>query len=230
MRRRSVDRRAKNSPFKALCGERGRSSMNVVRRKHLGLVPLCAILFVLANLTDVSLTHTGVREGYLAVTTASGAPSAVAVAHAAGEFRIAAANIIWLNVVDHYHHQYMAHGGDWSRNKSVLPLINMIVILDPHFVQAYDVGSLILCQLNRYAEAQEFLKQGIANNPTDWSLPYDEAMLYAWYRRDAAAALPYALKADGLATDPFDKHRLDMLCDTLKSDIQKHVPTRPAGV
>jgi hypothetical protein len=153
----------------------------------------------------------------------------VAVAHAAGEFRIAAANLIWLNVVDHYHHQYIAHGGDWSRNKSVLPLIHMIVILDPHFIQAYDVGSLVLCQLNQFDEAKSFLKQGVDANPTDWSLPYDEAMLYAWYERNPSAALPYAIQADSRATDPFDKHRLDMFCNTLSSDVRAHIKTGLPG-
>ena len=200
--------------------------MNVIRRYRLGLAPLCVVLFALATATDASLTRTGVREGYLAATGSSGEPSAVAVAHAAGEFRIAAANIIWLNVVDHYHHQYMAKGGNWSRNKSILPLINMIVTLDPHFTQAYDVGSLMLCQLNRDADAQKLLERGITANPTAWILPYDQAMLYAWYRRDAEAALPYAVKANGLATNAFDKHRLNMFCDTLRSDIRNHRPTR----
>jgi len=200
--------------------------MNALRKHHLGLAPICLCFFLLANVAQQSLTSTGVREGYLADSGTANAPSMVAVAHAAGEFRIAAANILWLNVVDHYHHQYIAQGGDWSRNKSVLPLINMIVILDPHFVQAYDVGSLELCQLDRVADAKAFLAQGVTDNPSDWSLVYDQAMMYAWYEDSAAKALPYAEKADSLATDPFDKHRLNMLVRTLTMDTKDHIGTR----
>jgi tetratricopeptide (TPR) repeat protein len=204
--------------------------MTAKKRALAVLGPICLLFFVLANATDISLTGTGLNKGYLADLGPSRTPSAVALSHAAGEFRIAAANLLWLNVVDHYHHQYMKSGGDWSRNKDVLPLIRMIVILDPHFTQAYDVGSLILCQLGRYQEASTFLKQGVKDNPTDWGMVYDQAMLYAWYKNDAQDALPYALKARDLAADPFDRHRLDLLCDTLERDARLRARPRVSSL
>ncbi len=181
-------------------------------------VGLFVLLFALSGATDYSMTKPGVANGYLA--DASGdRPSTEALAHAAGEFRIAAANIIWMKVVDHYHHQYMAQGGNWAQNKDVLPLIQMITALDPHFIQAYDVGMLILCEMKDYDKAGDFLKQGLTANPNSWELQYDMAMKYAWYQRDPVDALPYAKNALNDAQDPFDQRRLKMLCHTLRWQI-----------
>ncbi|MBV9786772.1 MAG: hypothetical protein JOZ51_01250, partial [Chloroflexi bacterium] len=76
-------------------------------------------------------------------------------------------------------------------------------------------------------EATRFLQQGVANNPADWQMQYDMAMTYAWYRKDARDALPYALRSQQLATDPFYKHRVGLLCNTLRTDIKTGRPARP---
>ena len=65
--------------------------------------------------------QTGLAEGYLVTSAAQGRNAALA--QAVGEFRIVAANLLWSKVIDHYHHQYMATGGDWSKNESLLPLL-----------------------------------------------------------------------------------------------------------
>ena len=147
------------------------------------------------------------------------ANSGAALAHAGGEFRVVAANILWLTVLDHYHHQYLASGGDWSKDKDILPIVHVIVTLDPHFVEAYGVGFMILAESHRVSEGAAMLDQGITANPTSWQIIYDRAMLEAWYRKNPKAALPYALAARRLATDPFDQRRLNLFCATLKSDI-----------
>lgn len=179
---------------------------------------LFLVFLISANCLDMAMTPTGVAEGYLAKSdgrTISGA----AVAHAAGEFRIVAANLLWMKVVDHYHHQYIASGGDWSRNQTLLPYCRMITWLDPHFVEAYDVGEGILAQLGRYKEAKDFLNEGIQNNPRSWELENDMALLYGWYQKDPKDALPYAERAREVADDPFYQHRMEMFCNTLSRMI-----------
>ncbi len=127
--------------------------------------------------------------------------------------------MLWLTVLDHYHHQYLASGGDWSQDKDILPILHVIVTLDPHFIEAYGVGFMILAETHRVNDGAVMLDQGIAANPTSWQLIYDRAMLEAWYRKNPRAALPYAIDARHLATDPFDRHRLDLFCATLRSDV-----------
>lgn len=174
-------------------------------------------LLALSSLFQWQLSGAGVRLGYMG--DVNGRPSQSAVAHAAGEFRIVAANIIWLKIVDHYHHQYLAQGGSFATNTALIPYLRMITWLDPHFTEAYDVGGLIMAQTKQYATADRFLKEGIANNPNNWLLNYDVAMNHAWFQKDYAAALPYAEHARDLADDPFDKHRLSLFCNTLHRDI-----------
>ena len=90
-----------------------------------------------------------------------------ALAQAGGEFRIVAANLLWSKVVDHYHHQYLADGGDWSKNESLLPLLHTITVLDPHFVQAYEVmGGAILPRTGRVAEGERVWRRACGTTRT----------------------------------------------------------------
>ena len=52
--------------------------------------------------------------------------------------------------------------------------------IDPYFVEVYDYcGAALTWNLNRLAEGEELLKEGIANNPSDWRLAqYLAAMAY----------------------------------------------------
>ncbi len=188
------------------------------RRQWIGAISLL-ILVLGVDAVDSSLTPTGLKEGYITRVVGS-TPSAEAFAHAAGEFRIVAANMIWAVDVDHYHHRFMAEGGEWTKNLSLIPFLRLITILDPHFVQAYDVGGAILCNTGQFEQAKQYLSEGVSHNPTEWLLRYDLAMMYYYFRKDPGAALPYALRARDVATDPFYQHRLDMLIHSLRRDIR----------
>ena len=180
----------------------------------------CLTWWAAAALINHILTPEGIRAGYIGAN-ASGTDSnsGAALAHAGGEFRVVAANVLWLTLLDHYHHQYLASGGDWSQDKDILPVVHVITTLDPHFIEAYGVGFMILAETHRVADGAAMLDQGIAANPTSWQIVYDRAMIEAWYRKNPKAALPYALTARRLATDPFDRHRMDLFCATLNSEI-----------
>jgi len=184
----------------------------------------CGVLLCGAALCETASQPAGVAQGYLA---ANGSRNS-ALAQASGEFRVVAANVLWARVVDHYHHQYMADGGDWSRNVSLLPLLHTIVLLDPHFTEAYELmGGTILPRTGREAEGKAVLAQGIRNNPDDWEMYREMAMLYAWNDKEPAAALSYAqrgLVQARLVTDDegFARRLMAGLCVTLQRQVRDH--------
>jgi hypothetical protein len=184
------------------------------RNQQFKTTALFLIFLVNAALCEICFTPTGAAKGYLEGSIGA-APSEKAAAHALGEFRIVAANMIWLNVVDRYHHEYTEKGGNWSKNVSLLPYLKMVVWLDPHFVEAYDVSAAILSSTNQYPEAQKALDEGVKNNNESWQLQYDQAMFRAWCLKDKKSALPYAIAARDLVDDPFLKHRMQIFVNTL---------------
>lgn len=185
----------------------------------LKIVAFMVVMFTAASVCETALTPVGVAKGYM-VRSEGNQPSSEAVSHAFGEFRIVAANLIWLNVIDKYHHEYMKQGGTWSKNAALLPYLRIITMLDPHFIEAYDVASSILANISRYDESEAFLTNAIKHNPDNWQMYFDMAILHAWYRNDARSALPFAKQADARATDPFIKHRMSLLVKTLSDDIK----------
>ena len=183
---------------------------------------LCGAFLTGAGCFQTASEPTGLAQGYLAP---SGDKNA-ALVQAAGEFRIVAANMLWAKVVDHYHHQYMADGGDWSKNASLLPLLQAIIALDPHFVEAYELmGGTILPRLGRVAEGQVILEKGIKNNPYDWEMYREMAMLYAWTQHRPQEALPYAQAGLAQADDDFSRRLMTRLCATLHRQIRNRAKT-----
>jgi hypothetical protein len=188
-----------------------------IHQKQYTLPILACFLFLTAGSLQSGFTQTGINQGYLSANTTA-TSSAEAMAHASGEFRIVIANLLWINIIDHYHHQYMAQGHSWTTDVQLLPMLNLVMNLDPHFTQAYEVASAILLHVHRTKEGSDILARGAANNPANWQIEYDTAMMYAWFMKDPKDALPYAVRADALVDDSFDKHMLDRLISTLVRD------------
>lgn len=184
----------------------------------------CGVLLCGAGWCESASQPSGVAQGYLA----AGGSRSGALAQAAGEFRVVAANVLWGRVVDHYHHQYMADGGDWARNVSLLPLLHTIVLLDPHFTEAYELmGGTILPRTGREAEGKAVLAQGIRNNPDDWEMYREMAMLYAWNDKQPAEALSYARLGLAQAArvtddDGFSRRLMADMCVTLRRQVRDH--------
>jgi hypothetical protein len=155
---------------------------------------LCLGLLAVAGGFESASEPAGRAQGYLV--SGAGAGRGAALAQAAGEFRIVAANLLWSKVVDHYHHQYMAEGGDWSKNESLLPLLQTIITLDPHFVQAYEImGGAILPRTGRARRGAQVLDAGIARNrgeAGEWELCREAALLADREEHDPVKALGYA--------------------------------------
>lgn len=187
-------------------------------RKSLPAVLLCLGCFAVAGTFESLSEPSGQAQGYL-VSSADAGKNA-ALAQAGGEFRIAAANLIWDKVIDHYHHQFMAQGGDWAKNESLLPMLQLIITLDPHFTQAYQLmGGTILPRTGRVAEGEKVLRDGIKHNPNDWEMDREMAMLLSYTEKKPAAALPYAEAGLKNADDDFSIHLMTKLCHTLRRDM-----------
>jgi len=139
----------------------------------------------------------------------------------AGQFRIVFANLLWIKV-DQYHHEYIAHHGDWAQDTDLLPMLRMITWLDPHFVQAYQVaGFMFSSRLHRYEHARKLLEEGIRNNPKSFELYEEMGMAILRARKDYREAYAYLTRALSLATDEFDKKRLQRFCDTVRRKIEE---------
>ena len=187
-------------------------------RKTLPGALLCFGFFALAGTFEALSQPAGQAQGYLVSSAAEGKNAALA--QAGGEFRIMAANLIWNNVIDHYHHQFMAQGGDWSKNESLLPLLQTIIDLDPHFVQAYQLmGGTILPKTGHIAEGEKVVAEGIQHNPNSWELDREMAMLLSYTEHKPAAALPYAEQGLHCADDDFSVRLMTRLCHTLRRDM-----------
>lgn len=193
---------------------------------------LCLGLLTAAGSFESSSEKSGRAQGYLVTSAAQG--KSAALAQAGGEFRIVAANLLWSKVIDHYHHQYLADGGDWSKNESLLPLLQTIITLDPHFVEAYQImGGAILPRTGRIAEGKKVLAEGIAHNaddPDEWELYREMAMLLAATEHQPAEALPYAEKGLIAANDDFSRHLMTKLCHTLRDQVAEAKSHKPSGV
>jgi hypothetical protein len=177
-----------------------------------------ACLALAAWLESLSQT-TGVANGYLV--SASPTSGNAGLMQALGEFRIVAANMLW-EKVDHYHDRYVEAGGDWTHNTSILPMLRQITLLDPHFDKAYELmGGTILPKTGRIAEGKAVLAEGIRNNPDDWELYREMALLEAVIEKQPAAALPYARMGLRKADDSFSRRLMDMLCRTLEEQTRE---------
>lgn len=194
--------------------------------RRLPALCLCAGFLTLAGSFEAASQNTGMKRGYLVTSAAQGRDAALA--QAGGEFRIVAANLLWNKVIDHYHHQYMATGGDWSKNVSLLPLLQTIIALDPHFIQAYEImGGAILPQTGRAAEGERVLRDGLRSNPNEWELYREMAMLLSYTEHRPADALPYAEAGLAKANDEFSRHLMTRLCQTLHREIYEAAQVTP---
>ncbi len=111
-----------------------------------------------------------------------------------GELRYTAAAILWLKT-DYYQHEYEFQGHDYRTNEPIMPLIRLVTILDPHFVQAYDFGAYHLAvNLKKNKESMKFLQEGITNNPEAFELVWEYGFLL-YLDKKYSEALPFLMKA-----------------------------------
>jgi len=74
----------------------------------------------------------------------------------------------------------------------IYPLLERVVILDPHFVEPYLFGGLyVMMDTGQLKEALHLLTLGYQNNPDRWEFPYYLAFLNLFYFGNSEAALAY---------------------------------------
>lgn len=82
-------------------------------------------------------------------------------------------------------HTHLQNGNE----REILPWLRLSADLDPHRIDTYTVASFWLRNsLGKVDEAQEFLREGIRNNPGNYELWYELGSLYQDNRHDTAKA------------------------------------------
>ncbi len=82
-------------------------------------------------------------------------------------------------------HTHLQNGNE----REILPWLRLSADLDPHRIDTYTVASFWLRNsLGKVDEAQEFLREGIKNNPGNYELWYELGSLYHDNRHDPAKA------------------------------------------
>ncbi len=126
-------------------------------------------------------------------------PPAGALRVASLGFHGMAADVVWLLTI-----QYI--GGHFITDRQ-LPhlrrLVETVVGLDPHFVEAYTLGALFLNYSGvRVQVALELLERGHRVNPNRWELPHDIARTYYLELQDYPKALEWFQVADRIPGRP----------------------------
>ena len=66
-------------------------------------------------------------------------------------------------------HSHLTEKGS-NAPKEILPWIKLAAELDPNKIESYTVGAFWLRQLNKNAEAEQFLREGLRRNPRSYEL------------------------------------------------------------
>jgi tetratricopeptide (TPR) repeat protein len=82
-------------------------------------------------------------------------------------------------------HTHLANG----QEREILPWLRISAELDPQRVETYTVASYWLCKrLGKVKEAEEFLRDGLRNNPSSCEILYELGRLYAEEKHEANRA------------------------------------------
>jgi len=126
-------------------------------------------------------------------------PPAGALRVASLGFHAMAADAVWLLTV-----QYI--GGHLIGDQQfphLRRLVETVVALDPHFVEAYTLGALFLNYSGaRVQTALDLLERGYRANPHRWELPHDIARTYYLELKDYAKALEWFKITDQIPGRP----------------------------
>jgi len=105
-----------------------------------------------------------------------------------------AADLFWIRTV-----QYFGEHVQTDRSYPHLHrLVDLTTDLDPQFVDAYQLGGLLLSLGRAYPESIAIYRKGIERNPDRWELPYDLGRMYFLDRGDVPAALEWFERASAL--------------------------------
>lgn len=119
-----------------------------------------------------------------------------------GGLRSATAAFLWLKV-DRLHDEYYAE--DFSKEQELVPLYRIITWLDPHFTDAYYVGSYLLYRFEKHDESWSFAEEGLRNNPSSSKMELNLGQLALFERKDPKRAAAHLEKAVAMAQTDEEK-------------------------
>jgi tetratricopeptide (TPR) repeat protein len=119
-------------------------------------------------------------------------------------FQVLLADVIYLWSIQYYGHHRTEEGRNYLRH-----IYDVITDLDPHFIDAYLVGALIMANdMSDPDLAIALLEKGMEHNPDDWILPLD-AGFYAYLNlEDPERAAVYFDHASSIPGAPTQIARL----------------------
>lgn len=89
----------------------------------------------------------------------------------------------------HSHGHGQAAGNDGSPMREILPWLRISAELDPNRIETYVTGAYWLRKrMNRVAEAEEFVRDGLRANPKSYALVFELARIHAEHHQNAARA------------------------------------------
>ncbi len=139
-------------------------------------------------------------------------PPAAAVRPLFLGYHALAADLFWIRTV-----QYFGEHIQTDRKYPYLyRLVDLTTSLDPHFVDAYQLGGLFLSIGRAYPEAIAVYRKGIEHNPERWELPYELGRLYYLDLGDIAAALEWIERANTL---PGHAHYIPRMVARLRARV-----------
>lgn len=115
-----------------------------------------------------------------------------------GGFRTLAADFQYLRFITYWGRQ-LTQG---RRFHNLVPILNLIVDLDPRFRPAYEMGALALGDSGQPEAAVALLEKGMAHAPDDWWFPYQAGMTLFFFSEDYLRAAEYFEKASRLPNAP----------------------------
>ncbi len=112
-------------------------------------------------------------------------PSGKFVKPAVIEYQSAVADMIYLRSIQYYAYHMVTD----RRYTYLNHIFDVLMTLDPHFIGAFDFGSIIMAwDGRRIDESLKFLHTAIVNNPTSWKLVFNTAFIEYMLTRDYVSA------------------------------------------
>ncbi|MCA9794210.1 MAG: hypothetical protein KC910_20520 [Candidatus Eremiobacteraeota bacterium] len=127
-----------------------------------------------------------------------------------GESRTVLARALWFKM-DLFHEVLDDEGVDFAKQTEVLPLLRLVSLLDPSFVDAFDTIAWDLWKGHKQPEkALEIVEEGLGQNPGNVQLLVRKAMICISLERyeEAAEASRQALDRAGNDFDVLDAARV----------------------
>ena len=155
---------------------------------------LCVLLVSGAAAAGLLRAVEGARPGLAAEAEVPWLPPAAVVRPLFLGYNALAADLFWIRTVQYFGEHIQTD----RRHPHLYRLVDLTTSLDPHFVDAYQLGGLFLSLGRAYPEAIAIYRKGIEHNPDRWELPYDLGRMYFLDLGDIPAALEWFERANRL--------------------------------